>query len=192
MSTPRIVPIEPPYSESLRSAFEQAVPPPAPPLKLYRSVARNPDLFQALTGGGLLGPRGLLHLGSMAAADRELIILRTTARTRAAYEWEVHALYFGRRNGLSSDQMQATCRAVVDPVLWNVRQVAIIALIDRVVDHAALQDDVWRAISDELSEEDIIEMTALAGLYATVAMLVNVIQPEREAGAPEFPGWSEG
>jgi alkylhydroperoxidase family enzyme len=190
MMPERISPTPYPYAPELQAAFAKVMGGEAEPLRLYRMVARNEGLFQRLAEGGILGPRGLLHLGSMDQSERELVILRTTARAQAGYEWEVHVAYFGRRNGLTPEQIAATCREEIDDVLWSVRQNSILSLVDECVGGFAVSDDTWAKTAGELSPDEIIEMVALTGLYLTVSMLARVARTQSEPDVPRFPGWS--
>jgi len=80
-----LVPLD--ASPRLEKAFRQAVPEPAPVLRLYQQVATNERLFCTLVEGGLLGARGLQWLEQMPFDERELVVLRTTAQMHAGYEW---------------------------------------------------------------------------------------------------------
>lgn len=185
----RVAPVVPPYDAVMEKAFAGAVPPPLPPLRLYAQVARNPTLFGRLVEGGILGHRGLLWLDQMAANLRELIILRTTARMRAGYEWSVHVAYFGKSSGLSAEQVAATCRDAVDPSLWSKRQRLVLRLVDTCVVGDDVGDALWAELSAEFEDAEIIEAIALSGLYRTVSNLATVMRTANEPRVPVFPGW---
>ena len=79
MNTARIAPMAPPYSKPVRQAFAQIMRG-APPLLLFRTLAHNPRVLTRMIAGGLL------DRGSISLRQRELMILRTTARCGAEYE----------------------------------------------------------------------------------------------------------
>jgi 4-carboxymuconolactone decarboxylase len=54
--------------------------------RLFATVARNEGLFVHLVDSGLLGPTGLPERRALRPPLRELLILRTCAATRVAYE----------------------------------------------------------------------------------------------------------
>ena len=72
MPMPRIAPLDPPYPDDVQSAFDKLMRG-APPLLLFRTVARNPRVLQRMMAGGLL------DRGSIPLRSRELMILRTCA-----------------------------------------------------------------------------------------------------------------
>lgn len=190
----RIQPVEPPYSDALTAAFEAAVPPPAKPLRLYRQTAQHETLFVKLVESSILGHRGLLWLGTMSNMDRETVILRSTAQMRAGYEWSVHVAYFGKSSGLSDQQIQATCHAAVDTAMWDLRQRAIIKLVDTVVSdkvaqEACIADNVWNFLQEHLTDSEIVEVISLAGMYRQVSTIATVLRTQPEPGTPAFPGW---
>lgn len=190
-SRDRVDPVREPYDDRLAAAFAAAIPLPTPPLRLYRQVARCAPLFVRLVEGGILGPRGLLWLDRMDRTERELAILRTTARMRAGYEWSVHVAYF-RGAGLDRDRIAATCRAAIDPDLWSPRQVAILRLVDGAVEESDWPDDLWFALQAELQNDEIVEFVTLVGLYRTVSTLAVMMRTTPEPDTPPFPGWSSG
>ena len=78
---------------AIEAALEKIMPPGAPPLALFTTLARNPRVFQRFMSGGLL------DRGSIALREREIVIARATARCGAEYEWGVHVAFFGARVG---------------------------------------------------------------------------------------------
>ena len=173
----------------LEKAFRQAVPEPAPVLRLYRQVAKNERLFCTLVEGGVLGPRGLLWLEQMSSDERELIVLRTTARLDAGYEWSVHVAYFGRHSGLSPEQIAATATERIDHALWSARQVLVLRLVDSVLVAGTIDAALWADLVAEIDAAEIIEMISLVGMYRTVSCLANTLGTQDEQGVPAFPGW---
>ena len=102
-------------SPEAQRLLERIVPPPYRPPLLYLEIAANPGVVRALVEGPIAGLRGLLHTGQISNADRELCILRVTARKRAIHEWGVHVAYFGKASGLTRSQIEATAAAAAVP-----------------------------------------------------------------------------
>jgi alkylhydroperoxidase/carboxymuconolactone decarboxylase family protein YurZ len=91
---PRIAPTDPPYPAEVQAEFDKLMRG-APPLALFRTVARNPRVLQRMMAGSLL------DRGSISLRSRELMILRVCARCGAEYEWGVHvATFLPRHSGL--------------------------------------------------------------------------------------------
>lgn len=117
MTSPRIAPLDPPYSEDIASQLAKWMPPgsDADPLLLFRTLARHDGLFSRMRplGAGILGhPR-------LDPRERELLILRTCARSGAEYEWGVHVLAFAKPLGLTDEQVAATVRGSSVDAVWS-------------------------------------------------------------------------
>src|SRR3546814_18743189 len=73
----RLEPLSPPFDPAAAEVLAQM---PAD-LALFRTVAHNPRVLSRWRGGGLLDKC------SVSLRQREIVILRTTARLGAEYEW---------------------------------------------------------------------------------------------------------
>jgi alkylhydroperoxidase family enzyme len=176
----RISPIDPPYPADMQADFDQLMRG-APPLALFRTVGRNPRVLSRMMAGGLLDK------GSIGIRQRELMILRTTALCGAEYEWGVHVAAFGSKTGLSQDQFAATVRGDASSPIWNAEDAAVIRLADSLHTSNQVSDTLWAELKGFFSDEQLIELVMLAGLYHAVSYLVNATGVEPEAFAPRFP-----
>lgn len=183
--SPRIAPLDPPYPVEVDEDLRKLMPPGVAPLSLFRTVARNPRVLRRLRRGGLLDP------GSITVREREIVILRTTARCRSEYEWGVHVAFFGRAAGLSSGEIAATCSGGADAPVWSPREALLISLCDALHDDASVPDGLWAALRGEFDEAQLIELVMLAGLYHAVSFVTNATRLAPEPGAPRFPGGAE-
>ncbi|MDU9416603.1 carboxymuconolactone decarboxylase family protein [Pseudomonas sp. zfem005] len=181
MSTARIQPLDAPYDPAVQAAFDKVMPPGVPPLKLFRSMARNPRVLQRLIAGGLLDP------GSISLREREVLILRTTARCRAEYEWGVHVAFFAERAGFCAEQVADSCSEHPDPALWSAAELALMELADGLNRSAQVEEGLWQRLASHFGEEQLIECLMLVGFYHAVSFVVNGTGVEREAGVPRFP-----
>ena len=48
--SPRIVPAQPPFAADVQAAFDRIMPRGTPPLLLFRTLARDPRLFERFRG----------------------------------------------------------------------------------------------------------------------------------------------
>lgn len=178
----RIKPISPPYDEVQAEALKKMMPPnaPAEPLLLFRVLANNLDLMSRMRplGAGLLG-----H-GLISPREREIVILRTCAKTGAEYEWGVHAAAFGKMVGLSEEEIAATFD---DKPVWSEREASLIALVDELHESSKLSDETWGKLSICWNEAQILELIVLVGWYHTISFLCNAAQVPLEAWAARFP-----
>lgn len=178
----------PPASQAI---LEQIVPPPNRPPLLYQAMAANPAVLRAYAEGPILGLRGLLYTGQISNADRELVILRVTARQRAEHEWGVHVAYFGKTSGLSDSQVRATVTDEEPDPTWSDRQRAIIAVADAISGLRPFTEAERALIEAELSEADQAEFVAIAALYLGIAAQCRTLEIPPEPGAPAMPAAPE-
>jgi alkylhydroperoxidase family enzyme len=180
MHTPRIAPVEPPYTAEVQSDFDIAMRG-APPLLLFRTVAQNPRVLQRMMAGGLL------DRGSVSLRLRELVILRTCARCGAEYEWGVHVAGFSEKAKWTPEQVHATVQGGAENECWSVEEKLVIRLSDQLHDSSQVDDLLWAELAAHFSPEQIIELIMLAGSYHSISYLVNACKIQLETAAPRFP-----
>ncbi|HNR77837.1 MAG TPA: carboxymuconolactone decarboxylase family protein [Parvularculaceae bacterium] len=181
----RIKPLSPPYENAVRADFERVMPPGAPPLVLFRTVAVSKRAWEKFKGGSLLD-RGPLSLHA-----REIIIDRTCARANCEYEWGVHAVAFAEAAKLTPEQIAATVHEDANAVCWSPEEKALIRCADALHDRATLSDEEFSALAEYYDAEQILEIIMLAGFYRTVAYLANGLKLPLERNAAMFPAKQE-
>jgi alkylhydroperoxidase family enzyme len=180
MPTPRIAPIDPPYPQDLQVEFDKLMRG-APPLLLFRTVARNPRVLQRMMAGGLL------DRGSISLRSRELMILRTCARCGAEYEWGVHVATFGAKTQWTPAQLHSTVHGNADDECWAPEDRLVIRLADQLHDTNRVSDAHWEELAAHFAPDQLVELIMLAGLYHAVSYMVNATGVQHEAFAPGFP-----
>ena len=180
MSTPRIKPVEPPYTAEVQADFDTVMRG-RPPLLLFRTVAKNPRVLQRMMAGGLL------DRGSISIRNRELMILRTCANCHAEYEWGVHVAAFGSKAQWTEDHLHSSVHGGAEDACWDVEDQLIIRLSDELHNTSTVDDELWAALAAHFTEEQLVELIMLAGLYHSVSFLINAIGIQHEEDAPRFP-----
>jgi len=179
MTAPRIAPALAPYEPAISDAFSRVMPEGFEPLKLFRTMARNPRVLQRMFAGSLLDK------GAIPLRERELMILRTCARCGSEYEWGVHVAFFAERAGLSKEQVAATASgATVE--CWTTREALLIGLADELHDNATVSDALWARLEQAFTAEEILELIALAGYYRTISYMTNACRVELEPYGARF------
>ena len=173
---PRIEPLAPPYDARIQEDFTKLMPPGVDPIGLFRTVAINGRVLRRLRRGGLLDP------SSITIRQREILILRTTARAGAEYEWGVHAAFFPV---LSEDELRATVSE--GPEAWKDPESLLVRIADELHETARIADATWKSARAHFSEEQIIEVMMLCGFYRAVSYVVNGTGVALETGARRFP-----
>lgn len=180
MNKPRITPAEAPYDSEVQSALDRIMPPSVAPLILFRTLARNPRVFHRFMAGGLLDK------GTISLHEREIIIDRTCARCGSEYEWGVHVAFFKDKARLTDVQVQATTVGTANEVCWNEREKLLIRLVDALHDTAQIEDELWVALTSEFSDEQVLELIVLTGLYHMVSFVTNGLRLPLESYAARF------
>jgi alkylhydroperoxidase family enzyme len=181
MTTPRLAPLEPPYPPALAATLEAMMPPGVPPLLLFRTLAHNPRVLEKIRASNLL------DRGSIARREREIVILRATARAGGEYEWGVHVAFFAARVGLTEAQIAASVHGDPGDPAWSPRERLLMRLVDQLHDTARLDDALWGELAAAFESAQLVELVVLAGFYRTISSVVNAFAVAREEGAPRFP-----
>jgi alkylhydroperoxidase family enzyme len=176
----RIQPIDPPYTSEIQADFDKVMQG-QPPLLLFRTVAKNPRVLQRMMAGGLL------DRGSISIRIRELMILRTTAKCGAEYEWGVHIAAFGSKAAWTKEQIYSSVHGDAEDACWSAEEKLVIRLCDQLHATSKVDDVLWADCSAHFSEEQLVELVMLAGLYHAVSFLVNATAVQHEVFAPGFP-----
>lgn len=172
---PRLAPLSKPYPPEATAELAQM---PAD-IALFRTVAHNPRVLSRWRGGGLLDK------GSITLRQRELLILRTTAKLGAEYEWGVHVGFFAAKAGFSPAEIAATVHG--DAAGWNAEDAVLIEIADTLIAEHTVHDVLWQKASGYYKADQLIEIIALVGFYHLVSFTANATGVALEPGAPRFP-----
>jgi alkylhydroperoxidase family enzyme len=183
----RVEPVQPPFPPELQAVFDRIMPPGVPPLQLFTTLARVPRIYERFRAGSLLdrGPLSLRH--------REIVIDRTCARCGCAYEWGVHVAFFAERVALSPEQIRATVHGTPADPAWADEEKLLIRAVDELHDSSRISDELWAALANTFSVEQIFELIALVGFYHTVSFFANGLRLAPEPfGVPLPPAGTFG
>lgn len=178
---PRIAPAEAPYPPRIEAELARIMPKGVEPLVLFRTLARNPRVFERMFAGGLLDK------GALSLRQREIVIDRTTARLGCEYEWGVHIAFFADRAGFDARQIAATVTGPATAACWTPDEQALLAAVDDLVDRHTIANATWATLAAHFDGAQIIEVIALAGYYHTISFLCRALELPLEAYAARFP-----
>ena len=177
----RIPPLTAPYPEPIGAELAAMMPPGMDPLRLFRVIARNPRVLSKIRASNLL------DRGSISKRDREIVILRTCARTGSEYEWGVHAAFFAPQVGLGETEIAATVHGDAAATCWSSGEALLVRLADELHDTAHVSDSLWRELRAHFDEAQLVELLVLAGFYHAISYLTNGARIELEPFAARFP-----
>ena len=182
--TPRIPPLEPPYEPEVAEMLAKWTVGAAEPLKLFRTLAHNPELAGRMRplGAGILGKTSKID-----PRDREIVIDRTCARCRGEYEWGVHITVFGKALGIPSETLEATATKESTDPLWSDRERLLVRLVDELHDTAQVSDALWADLAAHWSAPQLLELLVTVGWYHTISFVINATRVPLEPWAAKFP-----
>ena len=124
----------------------------------------------------------------LSQRERRMLILRTSKRTRCAYEWEVHSQQGQKAGDVSPQETTVLDQDPLPPLPWSERERALLELADSVCRSDSLTDEEWIRTSKVLSAQDIIEALVVVGYYRMCAGLINAVGVPGEGDL----GWNPG
>lgn len=180
----RIAPAEQPYPPEIAAHLARIMPEGVAPLILFRTMARNPRVFEKMFAGGLLDK------GTLSLRQRELVIDRTTARLGAEYEWGVHIAFFAEKVDFDCERIAATVHGSADAPCWSADEQSLLAAVDDLVDRRTIGETAWAALAQHFDEAQILEVIALVGYYHTISFLCRALDLPLEPYGARFPSAS--
>ncbi len=174
--TARLQAASQPYPANVQAAFDRMPPSWMPPFRLFTTLARHTELFDRFIRGA---PAYLLGT-HLTIRQREVLLLRVTARCHCNYEWGMRVHYFADEAGLSAAQVHATVHGDAGSSCWTKDDAVLIRLADELHDSCDISDGLWSALQQAFDDEAILELLLIAGYYRTVAYLANGLRLPHE------------
>ncbi|MBI1685442.1 carboxymuconolactone decarboxylase family protein [Caulobacter hibisci] len=174
----RIAPAQPPWPEAVQASFDRMPRDWMPPFQLFTVLARDPRLYTAFVRGAVTYLPG----SHLTIRQREVLLLRVTARCGCAYEWGMRVHYFANEAGLSDAQQHASVHADAEADCWTEDDRVLVRLADQLNDACDVDDALWRDLAERFTPEAILELLMLAGYYRTVGVLANSLRLPLEPG----------
>ena len=182
--TPRIAPLEPPYTKAVGEQLREMMPPGVTPLGLFRTLVKNLPMTRAMRvwGGYELGG-GL----SLRPRDREIVIDRACGRCGAEYEWGVHVAFFAERVRLTAAQVASLAGGDSGDPCWDDEgDRLLIDAVDQLHDTCDIDDRLWARLRAVFDEAQLLDLMLLAGWYRAISYVARAARVALEPGAPTF------
>jgi len=180
---PRIAPLSEPYAPEVAERLEAMMPLGEPPIRLFRTFARNLPMAAGLNAWGSYY---LSRQLSLSLRDRELVIDRTTARCGCEYEWGVHVAFYGARVALTDDQIRSITHGSAADPCWDGHDALLIEAVDALHDTATIDDELWGRLAEAFTDAQLLDLFLLCGWYHAISFAANAAKVEPEDGAPRF------
>jgi 4-carboxymuconolactone decarboxylase len=115
--------------------------------------------------------RHVMFETTLAARDREILILRTGWRCRAEYEWAQH-VRFGKAAGLTDADI-ANIMAGPDAPELAAGDRLLLQAADELHDHSHIGDALWAELAAHYGRKQLMDMVFAVGQYTLVSMMLN-------------------
>jgi len=146
-------------------------------LNIFRAMSHSPEaLLRFMRFGNYF-----LETGKLDPKLREVAILRAGWLCRAPYEFSQH-IAFGRRIGLSDDQIRATTNDP-QPGVLNERELAVAAFAGELTLDARVSEATFQAVRAFMDEEEIVELTMVTSFYNMVSRILNTLEVDLDPPA---------
>ncbi len=181
---PRIAPV--PVEErvgTVRELLDQAQAGTGPDANIFATLVRAEGVFRRWLPFG-----GKLLNGKIPPRERKLVILRTGWNCQAEYEWAQHVV-IGGRCGLTPSEIGRVVDGP-DAAGWDPFDATLLRAADELHARYSITDDTWLALAARYDTAQLIELPMLVGHYHLVAMTLNTLRVELDAGLSGFPAGS--
>jgi alkylhydroperoxidase family enzyme len=178
LRTPRVPPLPDTELNAEQRDILDSVHPLARNANLFRTMLRFPEAMKGLTAWGryIQGRKNDLQ-----GRFKEIVILRTAYRGKAAYEWSHHHR-IGRETGLTDDELLALKDRRPDH-RWNRADAVLIAACDELMADDFISDATWEEMARHFSPKEMVDIVLTSGHYAQVGRIVNALGIQIDAGA---------
>jgi len=177
----RLSPLQPPYAPEIERALAAYPQRGGVLLSLFRTFA-NSLRFLRKGVANLLDDQSPLTL-----RQREIVILRVTARCGCEYEWGVHVAAFAKQAGLGQAAIAATHAQGAAAGCWSPDERLLLTAVDELFDAARLSEETRLLFEQNFTLEQQLEIIALCGNYHTICYVANVAGLTPEPFAARFP-----
>jgi 4-carboxymuconolactone decarboxylase len=194
-STPRVRPIMPPDWDAAIYDALSVIPhardnvlgtwkdgSPVPGANLLCTQLHHPALAKAF----LTFNAHHFYASTLAAREREILILRIGWLLRAEYEFLAHVI-LGKRAGLTDAEIAGIQRGPDAPV-WNPLDADLLRAVDELHKKARIADATYRRLSAHFDTRQLMDLVAIVGCYGMLAMYLNTFHVQLESSvAPLDP-----
>ena len=180
LSAPRIRPLaSDEWSATARETMAPFVAA-ASDFNIFKTLTQHPDLMRRW----LVFANHVLFKSTLAARERELVILRIGYLCRAGYEWGQHVAV-ARQAGMTDDEIRSAQTGPATPGLAELDRL-LLAATDELHGDAFISDATWSALARHLDTQQLMDLVFTVGQYNLVSMALNSFGVQPDAG---LPGW---
>ena len=182
LSSPRVAPLDKADWNDVQRELLEPVEAQGRLLNIYKTLARHPKMF---------GPRMVLGMyirrnSTLPPRHREILILRTARLQQCDYEWGHHSRIGKEEGGLSQEEIDRIFQGP-DAAGWSALDRALVSAADELHDYAFITDETWKVLSEQYTEQQLMDAVFTVSGYNMLAMLLNSAGVQRDEGVVGFP-----
>ncbi len=185
LSEPRIHPLQPSeWTEETREILGRAQPGASGAdhvHNIFATLVRHPKLLKRW----LVFGAHILTKSTLPAREREIVILRVGWLCRAEYEWAQH-VQIGKRAGLTDEEITRIAEGPDAPG-WDAFDALLLRATDELHGDAFITDTTWKALTERLGTEQVMDLIFTVGQYNLVSMALNSLGVQLDEGLEGFP-----
>jgi 4-carboxymuconolactone decarboxylase len=150
-------------------------------LNIFATLAHHPKLLKRW----LVFGNHVLAKSTLAARDRELLILRTGWNCRAPYEWGQHVA-IARGVGIGDDEI---VRVAEGPGAdgWSESDAVLLRAADELHERQTLSDETYAVLATRYDAQGLLDLVFTVGQYHLVSMALNAFRVERDDDVSGVP-----
>ena len=95
----------------------------------------------------------------------------------------MHVATFGAKVRLDAAQTHSLVHGAPDDACWPYEERDLLRLVDSLHRDCDVDDELWRSLRRQFSEEAMLELLMLAGFYRTISYLTNALRLPLEPSA---------
>lgn len=181
LTTARFTPLEP--AELSPAALKIFDPTGAgrPIIPLYRTFARHTRMA---------GPRQLQsgHINgktTLSLREKDMTIVRISWLNGSDYPWAEHVVSL-RKEGATDDEIKRLSSP--GNAGWSVKEGALVRAIDEIYAANRISDETWKALKENYTDNQILDLLVAATGYQMTAMVSNSFGVQLDVGMERMPG----
>lgn len=146
-------------------------------LNLFTTLAHHPRLLKHwIPFAGTM-----LLRSTLTPRERELLILRTSVRVDALYEWVAH-VSISRPLGFGQAEIDGLLEGPA-AALWSEGDAVLLTAVDELIDDSVISERTWGELEKSHTAEQLIEIPMMVGAYVMLGYVVNSLGIEPDAGS---------
>ncbi|MHA2428709.1 MAG: carboxymuconolactone decarboxylase family protein [Candidatus Hermodarchaeia archaeon] len=152
-------------------------------INVFTTMARNPPLLQQTIDTGLYFYEG----STLSPRDRELLILRVSWLCRSEYEWASHVPRAKQAGLTDHDIIRVTHGPEAEG--WSSMVRLLLQAVDELHAEAFITDATWKALTQQYTEPQLMDLVGTVGQYTLGAMMLNSfgVQLDEQFQQNRFP-----